>query len=168
MTEPVPVPVLATLVSADCLAQINQWIMKYPSEQKQSAVMSTLLLAQDELGYLATETLDAVADFLDMPRVAVYEVATFYTMYERKPIGRHLISLCTNISCKLRQCDKIMAALTEKLGVNVGETTADGRFTLRVVECLGACVNAPMMQIDKAYHEQLTVETLDAVLDQYQ
>jgi NADH-quinone oxidoreductase subunit E len=160
--------VLARLVSADCIMQINQWIAKYPAEQQQSAVMSALTLVQDELGYLAADTLDAVADYLHMPRVAVYEVAAFYTMYERQPIGRHLISVCTNISCKLRQSDHIMAALKEKLQVAEGETTSDGRFTLRAVECLGACVNAPMMQINKAYHEQLTVDTLDAVLDQYQ
>ena len=160
--------VLSTLVSADCLTQINQWIAKYPEEQQQSAVMSALLLVQDELGYLATDTLDAVADYLCMPRVAVYEVAAFYTMYERKPIGRHLIGVCTNISCKLRQSDQIMAALKDKLQIAEGDTTTDGRFTLRAVECLGACVNAPMMQINKAYHEHLTVETLDAVLDQYQ
>ncbi len=161
------VPVLTQLVSTDCFAQIEQWITKYPADQRQSAVMSTLLLIQDELGYLSTEILDAVADFLGMARVAVYEVASFYTMYERQPIGRHLISVCTNISCKLRQSDVIMTALSEKLGVTLNETTPDGRFTLRAVECLGACVNAPMMQIDKAYHEHLTVDTLDAVLDQY-
>ena len=160
--------ILPTLVSNDCMAHIEEVIAKYPAEQRQSAVMGALSLIQDELGYLAQQTLDAVADYLGMPRVAVYEVATFYTMYERAPIGRHLISVCTNISCKLRQSDKIVSALTAKLGVALGETTADGRFTLRAVECLGACVNAPMMQVNKAYHEQLTVETLDSVLSQYQ
>lgn len=158
---------LCQLVSAECIKEIDHWITKYPPDQKQSAVMSALRLAQEEHGFLSPEMMDAVAEYLDMPAIAVYEVATFYTMYEQKPIGRHLINVCTNISCKLSGSAKIMQLLQTKLGIKPGETTADKRFTLRSVECLGACVNAPMMQIDKNYHEKLTTENIDPILDQY-
>ena len=154
-------------VSEAGLAEIDRWIAKYPADQKQSAVMSALMIVQEEAGFLTQQSMDAVAQYLNMPAVAVYEVASFYSMYENKPIGRHLINVCTNISCKLRDSAAIVTALEQKLGVPLGETTGDGRFTLRAVECLGACVNAPMMQVNKTYHENLTVETLDTVLEQY-
>jgi len=155
-------------VSDEGLAEIDRWIQKYPASQKRSAVMSALMIIQESTGFLTQEHMDAVASYLEMPPIAVYEVASFYTMYERKPIGRNLISVCTNISCKLRQSDAIVRALEHKLDVTMGETTSDGRFTLRGVECLGACVNAPMMQVNKVYHENLTVDHLDAVLEQYE
>jgi len=148
--------------------EINQWIAKYPEDQRQSAVMSTLMIVQEEHGYLTATLMDAIADYLDMAPIAVYEVASFYTMYEHQPVGKHLVNVCTNISCLLRGSAGVMTHLEKKLGIKVGETTDDGRFTLRSVECLGACVNAPMMQVDKDYHENLTAESIDAVLEQYQ
>lgn len=165
---------LCQLVSAKCIEEIDHWISKYPSDQKQSAVMSALRLVQEEHGFLSPELMDAVADYLGMPPIAVYEVATFYTMYEQKPIGRHLINVCTNISCKLSGSAELVNYLQGKLAVKPGETTVDKRFTLRTVECLGACVNAPMMQIDKDYHENLNgnqtinAEKIDQILEQYQ
>ena len=161
------VELMRQFVSEADLAEIDKWVAKFPDDQKQSAVMSALMVAQEALGHLTEPAMDAVADYLDMPRVAVYEVASFYSMYQRKPVGRHAINVCTNISCQLRGARVIFDALQKKLGVSVGETTEDGRFTLCEVECLGACVNAPMMQVDKDYHENLTVDALDAVLAEY-
>lgn len=159
---------IRSFVSETGLQEIENLLLKYPENEKQSAVMRTLMIIQEENGYLTTEAMDAVADFLKMPPVAVYEVATFYTMYELQPIGRHLINVCTNISCKLRDSAFVVDHLEEKLSIKLGQTTPDGRFTLRSVECLGACVHAPMMQIDKEYHENLTAEKIDAVLEDYQ
>ncbi len=156
------------LISAEAMQMIDHWIAKYPSDQKQSAVMAALMTVQEEHGYLTPELMDTVANYLGMPAIAVYEVASFYSMYEHKPCGRHVVSVCTNISCKLRGADAIVTHLEHKLGIRLGETTSDGRFTLRSVECLGACVNAPMMQVNKAYHENLSVDTLDAVLEQFE
>jgi NADH-quinone oxidoreductase subunit E len=155
-------------VTAEGLQEIDVWIQKYPATEKQSAVMRALMIVQEQNGHLTAEAMDAVAHYLDMPSIAVYEVASFYTMYEREPIGRHLINVCTNISCKLRDAAGVVDHLEKKLCVKLGETTADGRFTLRSVECLGACVNAPMMQVDKDYHENLTPEKIDTVLEEYQ
>lgn len=154
-------------VSATGLEEINQWVAKYPEHEKQSAVMSTLMIIQEEHGYLTKEMMDAVAQYLDMPPIAVYEVATFYSMYEHKPCGRNLVNVCTNISCLLRDSASIVAYLEQKLSIKLGDTTEDGRFTLRSVECLGACVNAPMMQVNKDFHENLTPEKIDAVLEEY-
>lgn len=158
---------LPQFMTAERMADIDQWIAKYPGDEKQSAVMSTLRIVQEQHGFLTEELMDAVAEYLDMPAIAVYEVATFYTMYEKKPCGQHLINICTNISCKLCGSAEVVAHLEKKLGIKLGETTEDGRYTLRSVECLGACVNAPMMQVDKDYHENLTPEKIDAVLEQY-
>ncbi|KTC81205.1 NADH dehydrogenase I subunit E [Legionella cherrii] len=160
--------ILNQLVSAQRIKDIDHWIAKYPQDQKQSAVMSALRIVQEEHGHLSTELMDAVADYLDMPAIAVYEVASFYTMYELKQVGRHSINVCTNISCMLRDSASVVEHLEKKLGIKLGQTTDDGRFTLRSVECLGACVNAPMMQVDKDYHENLTPESIDKVLEQYQ
>lgn len=159
--------ILHQFMPVNKMNDINHWIAKYPVEERQSAVMSTLRIVQEEHGYLTTELMDAVAEYLDMAPIAVYEVASFYTMYEHKPIGRHLINVCTNISCQLRDSAQVVNHLEKKLGIRLGETTDDGRFTLRSVECLGACVNAPMMQVDKEYHENLTPESIDAALEQY-
>jgi NADH-quinone oxidoreductase subunit E len=160
--------ILHQLMSEHRMKDIDHWIAKYPADQKQSAVMSTLRIVQDEHGHLTKELMNAVADYLDMPPIAVYEVASFYTMYEHKPVGKHSINVCTNISCMLRDSASVVRHLEKKLGIKLGETTDDGRFTLRSVECLGACVNAPMMQVDKDYHENLTPESIDKVLEQYQ
>lgn len=154
------------LLTPAARAEIDAWIAKYPPERKQSAVMAALRIAQDQNGgWLTTELMDAIAAYLEMPPVAVYEVATFYSMYELEPVGRHKICVCTNISCMLRGSDEVVAHLSKRLGIKLGETTADGRFTLKEVECLGACVNAPVMQIARQYHEHLTPETLDKILD---
>lgn len=158
---------LGQLISHERMCEIDTWIAKYPAEQKQSAVMSALRIVQEEHGYLNPQMMDAIAAYLEMPAVAVYEVASFYTMYEHKPIGRNLINVCTNISCKLRDSAMVVAQLETSLGINLGDTTADGRFTIRSVECLGACVHAPMMQINKDYHENLTAEKIEKILEQY-
>jgi NADH-quinone oxidoreductase subunit E len=160
--------ILQQYMSASQMDDINHWIAKYPADQKQSAVMSALRIVQEEHGHLTTELMNAVADYLDMAPIAVYEVASFYTMYEHQPIGKHLVNVCTNISCLLRGSAGVVDHLEKKLGIKLGQTTNDGRFTLRSVECLGACVNAPMMQVDKDYHENLTTDSIDTVLEQYQ
>lgn len=160
--------VMREFVSAAGLKEIDGWISKYPADQRQSAVMSALMVVQQENGYLTTEAMDAVAGYLNMPAIAVYEVANFYSMYELAPVGRHCINVCTNVSCQLKNVDEIVDHLEKKLKVKLGETTADKRFTLRSVECLGACVHAPMMQVDRDYHENLTKETVDAILEQYE
>jgi NADH-quinone oxidoreductase subunit E len=158
---------LSQLISPEGVKDIDNWIKKYPADEKQSAVMSALRIVQDEHGYLSPQLMDAVADYLDMPAIAVYEVASFYTMYEKKPIGRNLINVCTNVSCKLRGSADVVDYLKQTLGVELGGTTEDNCFTLRAVECLGACVNAPMMQVNRDYHENLTYEKIDQVLEQY-
>ena len=154
------------LLTEASLKEIDTWIKKYPEDQKQSAVMSALRIAQDQnRGYLTEDLMDAVAEYLDMRPIAVYEVATFYSMYELEPVGKHKICICTNISCMLCGSDTVVGHLSKKLGIGLGETTADGRFTLKEVECLGACVNAPMMQIGNTYHENLTEEKIDQIID---
>ena len=153
------------LLTEASLKEIDVWIAKYPADKKQSAVMSALRIAQDQnRGFLTEDLMDAVAEYLDMRPIAVYEVATFYSMYELEPVGKHKICVCTNISCMLCGSDKIVSHLTSKLGIKLGETTNDGRFTLKEVECLGACVNAPMFQIGDTYYENLTEEKVDQVL----
>lgn len=147
-------------------AEIDTWVAKYPPDRKQSAVMAALRIAQDQNGgWLTTELMDAVAAYLEMAPIAVYEVATFYSMYRLEPVGRHCINICTNISCLLRGSDEVVAHLQKRLGIKLGETTADGRYTLREVECLGACVNAPVAQIARQYYEQLTPELIDRIID---
>ena len=154
------------LLTAESRADIDRWVAKYPADRKESAVMAALRIAQDQNGgWLTTELMDAIATYLDMPPIAVYEVATFYSMYELDPVGKHKINICTNISCMLRGSDEVVAHLENRLGIKLGETSADGKFTLKEVECLGACVNAPMLQIGREYHEHLTTEKLDAIID---
>ncbi|MFK5913866.1 MAG: NADH-quinone oxidoreductase subunit NuoE [Woeseiaceae bacterium] len=154
------------LLTEASLKEIDIWIAKYPEDKKQSAVMSALRIAQDQnQGFLTEDLMDAVAEYLAMQPIAVYEVATFYSMYELEPVGKHKICICTNISCMLCGSDAVVDHLTSKLGIQFGETTKDGRFTLKEVECLGACVNAPMIQIGNTYYENLTEEKIDQVLD---
>ena len=154
------------LLSDAARAEIDQWVAKYPLERKSSAVMAALRIVQDENGgWLTTELMDAIAAHLEMPAIAVYEVATFYSMYELEPVGRHKICLCTNISCQLRGAEELRAHLEQRLGIKFGETTPDGKFTLKEVECLGACGGAPAMQLGRVYHENLSIETLDGILD---
>ena len=147
--------------------EIDKWIAKYPADQKQSAVMAALRIVQDaNSGSLTTELMNEVAQYLDMPPIAVYEVATFYSMYEHKLIGKYKISVCSNISCMLCGSNKVLEHLHGKLGIKPGETSSDGKFTIKEVECLGACVGAPMMQIGRDYYEHLTPEKIDAIIEQ--
>jgi NADH-quinone oxidoreductase subunit E len=155
------------LLSEATRAEIDCWIAKYPPDRKQAAVMAALRIAQDQNGgWLSVDLIEAVAEYLEMPPIAVHEVATFYTMYDLKPVGRHKVCVCTNISCQLNGSARIMDYLQKKLGVKPGETTPGGKFTLKEVECLGACGGAPMMMVDKTYHENLTPEKVDQILDQ--
>ena len=153
-------------LNADSLAELDSWIAKYPADRQMSAVMAGLRIAQDQNGgWISDDLIEAVAVYLDMEPIAAYEVATFYSMYERSPVGKHKLSICTNISCMLRGSDEVVSHLENRLGIKLGESTTDGSFTLKEVECLGACVNAPMMQIGRQYHENLTPELLDSILD---
>jgi len=153
------------LIDAASLAEIDTWIAKFPPEQRQSAVMAALRIVQDQNGgWLTNELMDAIAEYLHMPAISVYEVATFYSMYELEPVGRHKICVCTNISCMLCGSDGIVDHLQKKLGIKLGETTPDKRFTLKEVECLGACAGAPMLQIGRTYYEHLTPAKVDEIL----
>ncbi|TNF97978.1 MAG: NADH-quinone oxidoreductase subunit NuoE [Gammaproteobacteria bacterium] len=147
--------------------EIDHWVAKYPPEQKQSAVISALTLAQeDNGGWLSTDVMDAVADYLEMPKIAVYEVASFYSMLETEPVGRNMVAVCKNISCMLRGADTLVSYLEKKLDIKLGQTTSDGRITLKKEEeCLAACVGAPMMTVNGHYHENLTPEKIDEILD---
>lgn len=154
------------LITDESRAEIDQWIAKYPADRKESASMPALRILQDQNGgWLTNDLMDAVAEYLEMPAIAVYEVATFYSMYENKAVGRHKICVCTNISCLLCGSDDVVKHLNEKLGIKFGEITEDGKFSLKEVECLGACAGAPMVQIGREYHENLTPEKIDAILD---
>jgi NADH-quinone oxidoreductase subunit E len=133
------------MLSAASLAKIDKAVAKYPPSEKQSAVMAALTIAQDEMGWLSTETMDFVARYLEMPPVAVYEVATFYTMYDLKPVGRHKLTVCTNLPCALSGAAKAAEHLRHKLGIGFNETTPDGRITLKEGECMGACGEAPVL-----------------------
>lgn len=155
------------LLSAHVRAEIDHWLTRYPADQKQSAVLAALREAQHENGgYLTPELMDAVADYLAMPPIAVYEVASFYSMYETKPVGRNHIAVCTNISCMLRGSDTVLTYIERKLGIKLGDSTPDGKFYLKKEEeCLAACCGAPMMQVNHIYYEHLTPEKVDQVLD---
>lgn len=156
---------MSELLSEKLRHEIDQWTAKYPPEQKQSAVLPALLIAQEyNNGWLSRELMDAVANYLGMPTVSVYEVATFYSMYELEPVGKYKIEVCTNVSCMLSGCDKIVKHLEKRTGVSFGETSADGKYTLKEVECLGACANAPVFQMGKHYYENLTPEKVDEIL----
>jgi len=154
------------LINASSREEIDVWVAKYPEDQKQSAVMSALRIVQDQNGgWLTTELMDAVALYLDMDKIHVYEVATFYSMYEHKPVGKHKICVCTNIACMVRGSADIVEHLEEKLNIKLGETTEDNHITLKEVECLGACSGAPMIQIGEQYHENLDAEKIDTIID---
>lgn len=145
--------------------EIDKMLAKYPDNQRQSAVLSALLLVQrNNNGWLSDELMQLVADYIKMPKIAVLEVASFYSMFELKPIGKHKINICTNISCMLSGSDQIVEHLCKKLKINLGETTQDSKFTLRSVECMAACGGAPMMQVGDQYHLNLTPEKIDTIL----
>lgn len=146
---------------------INEWLAKFPPERKRSAVLAALREVQHENGgYLTIGLMDAVADYLELPNIAVYEVASFYSMFETRPVGRHSVSVCTNVSCMLCGADDIVAHIEKKLGIKPGESTPDGRIYLKEEEeCLAACCGAPMMQVDHKYYEHLTPARVDEILD---
>jgi NADH-quinone oxidoreductase subunit E len=147
--------------------EIDHWLSKFPADQKQSAVLAALHAVQEESGgWVNEEQMDAVADYLGMPPVSVYEVATFYSMIYTKPAGPHKISVCKNISCMLCGGETILQHVEQSLGIKAGETTADGQITLvQEEECLAACVGAPMMVVDGHYHEHLTTDKVDEILN---
>jgi len=147
---------------------IDFWLKRYPENQKQSALLAALRAVMHEDHYISVEKMDAVADYLGLPKIAVYEVASFYSMYEldKKAAAKYSISVCTNVSCMLCGSDKILEHVENKLGIKLGESTPDGRFFLKVEEeCLAACSSAPMMQVNHVYHTDLTPEKVDEILD---
>lgn len=146
---------------------IDQWLTKYPPSQRQSAVLYALKIVQEEnKGWLTESLMDAVAAYLGMPKIAVYEVASFYNLFHLKPVGKHIISVCTNISCMLCDSDQIISHLKKRLKINIGETTPDGQFTLKEVECLAACGGAPAVQIGRVYFDKVTPEKIDGILSE--
>ena len=154
------------MLSAESLKKIDREVAKYPPDQKRSAVMSACIIAQDELGWLSSETMDFVAQYLGMPPVAVYEVATFYSMYNLEKIGRHKLTLCTCLPCGLQGALDAADHLREKLGIDFNETTPDGRFTLKEGECMGACAMAPVLLVNnKKMHDYMTHEKLDKLIE---
>jgi NADH-quinone oxidoreductase subunit E len=155
------------LLTAESRTQIDDWISRYPADQKKSAVLSALQIAQQQNGgWVSSELMDAVADYLDMQPIEIYEVSTFYSMIEIEPVGRNMVALCTNLSCMLCGSETIVEHVEKKLGIKLGETTADGRITLKLEEeCLAACAGGPMMTVNGHYKENLTPETVDEILD---
>lgn len=153
------------MLSAESLARIDREVAKYPADQKQSAVMSALIVAQDQAGWLSTETMDTVAKYLGMPPVAVYEVASFYGMYNLAPTGTHKLTVCTCLPCGLQGSLEAADHLKRKLGIDFGETTPDGWFTLKEGECMGACAMAPVVLVNnKRMCDFMTRDKLDALL----
>ena len=153
------------MLSDQIQEKINRELKKYPADQKQSAVMSALRFVQDEKGWLATDDIADVAAYLGMAQMAVYEVATFYNMYNLKPMGKHTITVCTNLPCQLNGANETVAYLQSKLGIGFGEVSADGKFGLREGECMGACVDAPLFTIsNRKMCGRLTPEKIDQIL----
>jgi NADH-quinone oxidoreductase subunit E len=157
-----------TVLSDATRAEIDHWVAKFPAGRQRSAVLSALRAAQEQNhGHLTPPLLDAVAAYLNLPPIQVYEVASFYSMFETHPCGRHHVSICTNISCLLRGAEDLVAHVEKRFGIKEGESTSDGRiFLKREEECLAACTGAPMMMVDHVFHEHLTNEKVDAILDE--
>ena len=157
----------ADVLSEDTRKHIDHWVAKFPPERKRSALLQGLMAAQEQNGgHLNDALIAGVAKYLELPAVWAYEVATFYSMYDLEPVGRHKVTVCTNISCWLNGGDAVLAHCEKKLGIKVGESTADGRvFLKREEECLAACCGAPMMVVDGHYHEKLTPAKVDEILD---
>jgi NADH-quinone oxidoreductase subunit E len=154
-------------LSSSSLEKIDKEVAKYPADRKDSAVMSALIIAQDEKGWLSNETMDFVAQYLGMPPVAVYEVATFYNMYNRQPTGKYKLTICTCLPCGLQGGLDAADRLREKLGIGFNETTADGHFTLKEGECMGACAMAPVILVNnKKMHDYMSHEKIDQLLDE--
>ena len=153
--------------SEEKIKEVQQIIQRYPEGKQKSALLPVLHLAQEEFGgWLSAETMDYVATVLNLEPIEVYEVATFYSMYNLKPVGRYMFEVCQTGPCMLNGSDNIIKYIYEKLGIKPGETTEDGMFTLKAVECLGACGYAPMMQLGKKYREHLTKEKVDAIIEE--
>ena len=165
--EPMSREAALEILSDHTRGEIDHWRTKYPQERRRSAVLAALREAQHQnAGFLTPDLMDAVAAYLELPTIYVYEAASFYSMFETKPVGRHSVSVCTNISCMLRGSDDIVAHIEEKLGIETGESTDDGRIYLkREEECLAACCGAPMMMVDHVYYENLTAQRVDEILD---
>lgn len=155
------------LLSQDAYRKIDRELAKFPADQKQSAVMAALAIAQDEKGWLSVEVMQDVANYLDMPAIAVQEVATFYTMYNPKPVGQYKLTICTNLPCQLTNGDRAAQYLKQKLGVDFNETTSDGRFTLKEGECMGACGDSPVMLVNnKRMCSLMSNEKIDALIEE--
>jgi NADH-quinone oxidoreductase subunit E len=157
----------AAVLSAHVRAEIDHWKARFPDGRQRSAVISALHAVQHENGgYLTAEQMNAVAAYLELPTIHVYEVATFYSMFQTRPVGRHNVAICTNISCMLRGADATVDHVEKTLDIKLGESTADGRIYLkREEECLAACCGAPVMMVDHVYHENLTTDAVDEILD---
>jgi NADH-quinone oxidoreductase subunit E len=155
------------LLTAQTRSRIDDWVAKFPPEHQRSAIIQSLMAAQEQNGgWLSGELITEVARYLDIPSAWAYEVATFYSMFDLKPVGRHKVNICTNISCMLCGAENLVDHVQNKLGVKLGETTDDGRITLIVEEeCLAGCCGAPMMVVDGHYHENMDAEKVDAILD---
>lgn len=161
------VPQTTLLLSSDGYRRIDREIAKFPAEQRRSAVIAALAVAQDELGWVSQQAIEEVASYLNMPPIAVYEVATFYSMYDIKPTGRYKITICTNLPCALSGATRAAAHLKQRLGIDFGETTADGAFTLKEGECFGACGDAPVLLVNNKRMESfMSNEKLDALLSE--
>jgi NADH-quinone oxidoreductase subunit E len=146
--------------------KLKLWESKYPSDKKSSVILPGLHVLQEEnLGFLTNDLMDKLALYLGVPESSVYEVATFYSMYELSPIGRHKINICTNVSCILNGARTIISHIEKKLGIKMGATTEDNRITLKSVECQGACCGAPMLEVDKVFYEKLTIEKVEKIID---
>jgi len=155
------------MLSKQAIAKIDRELCKYPADQRRAAVMSALRIAQVEQGWLSKETVAEVAGYLGIPDIAALEVASFYNMYELEPVGKYKLTVCTNISCMLRDAEGIVEHIEHKLGIHCGETTPDGKFTLREGECMGACGGAPLLLINNhEMREFLTPEKVDAMLEE--
>jgi len=152
--------------SQENLEKVDKIIARYPEGKQKSALLPLLHLAQEQYGWLSTETMDYVASLLNIEPIEVYEVASFYSMYNLKPVGKYMFEVCQTGPCMLKGCDDIIEYIGEKLNIKPGETTADGMFTLKTVECLGACGYAPMMQMGKFYKEHLTKEKVDTIIEE--
>ena len=157
----------AAALSEHVRDEIERWKARFPEENRRSAIIGALHAAQHENeGYLTTEIMNGVAEYLELPPIYVYEVATFYSMFQTKPVGRHNVAICTNVSCMLRGAEELVEHVENRLGVKTGESTPDGRIYLKKEEeCLAACCGAPMMMVDHKYHENLTAEKVDEILD---
>jgi len=157
----------AAILSDHVREEIERWKARFPEDRQRSAVIGALHAVQHENdGFLTAELMNGVADYLDLPTIQVYEVATFYSMFQTKPVGRHNVAICTNVSCMLRGAEELVEHVERKLGTKLGESTDDGRIYLkREEECLAACCGAPMMMVDHKYHENLTTEKVDEILD---